>query len=214
MGGHTEHTDAVCMFTHLHAVTDHTVTSVHAAQRCKLLHKRPVVHCQRVFIRGLYQGETAAGKTALQRSSAPANQQAAAAAARQHTKDASKQASRSQLTLTRPQIGRVQVVGRDRLRIPRRLRGILERQVCIQHALADILPVRVLAHAAIASVVPLDLLKLRPPFRERLLQRREEVLCSETDVAAAGAATSSVRGSGPPGRDELRGRVAKLLLLD
>jgi len=34
------------MFTHLHAVTDHTVTSVHAAQRCKLLHKRPRIVMQ------------------------------------------------------------------------------------------------------------------------------------------------------------------------
>ena len=50
--------------------------------------------------------------------------------------------SRSNLTQTGPQISRV-FVGRDRPHIPRRFCGITERQICKQHALADVLLVRV-----------------------------------------------------------------------
>ena len=49
--------------------------------------------------------------------------------------------SRSNLTQTGPQISRV-FVGRDRPHIPRRFCGITERQICKQHALADVLLVR------------------------------------------------------------------------
>ena len=50
--------------------------------------------------------------------------------------------SPSNLTQTGPQISRV-FVGRDRPHIPRRFCGITERQICKQHALADVLLVRV-----------------------------------------------------------------------